>query len=348
MGDSVWLGRCPAVTDADTFAPLDPAAGHVAVFGPAPRLMVTIERWEDGPSELHVHPGGQGVWVARMLRRLGSLPVLCAPIGGESGKVISHLLTDEGIRLEAVDSRSVSGAAIHDGREGDLDNCLFRVEDGSLDRHELDRLYNVVLGAALDAGVCALAGTESVKALPSDTFRRLARDLPANNIRVVADLSGDQLRAAVSGGVELLKVSDEDLVRDGMAEDKELGNLQRVVEGFREKGAGDVIVTRADAGAIALIGGEWFETRAPRLEPVNTKGAGDSMTGALATALARGLSPLDALRLATAAASISVTRHGLATGERSSIEKMCDRVDVRPLGSRPGVSGAAVRRIGLQ
>jgi 1-phosphofructokinase len=319
------------VPEAERFAPLDPHAGKVAVFGPAPRLMVTIERWEDGPPELHLHPGGQGVWVARMIRRLGASPVLCAPIGGETGDVISHLLGTEGIQLEPIPTRAVSGAAIHSGREGDRDDCLFSFPDGSLDRHELDRLYNVVLGAALDAGVCALAGTEDAASLPSDTFRRLARDLPSNGVRVVADLSGAQLRAAIRGGVELLKVSDEDLVRDGLADSIALESVIPAIERLHEEGAGDVVLTRGAAGAVALIGGEWFRAEAPRLESVNSRGAGDSATGALATALSRGLGPIEALRLATAAASLSVTRHGLATGERSSIDRMATRIDVAPL-----------------
>ena len=43
---------------------------QVMVFSPAPQLTVTIEQQADQP-ELHVHPGGQGVWQARMIRSLG-------------------------------------------------------------------------------------------------------------------------------------------------------------------------------------------------------------------------------------------------------------------------------------
>lgn len=43
---------------------------------------------------------------------------------------------------------------------------------------------------------------------------------------------------------------------------------------------------------------------------VDTTAAGDSFNGAFAVALARGDRPLDAARFATAAAAISVTRHG--------------------------------------
>ncbi|HEX9999682.1 MAG TPA: phosphofructokinase, partial [Actinoplanes sp.] len=31
------------------------------VFAPAPQLTVTIEQQHEDP-ELHVHPGGQGIW----------------------------------------------------------------------------------------------------------------------------------------------------------------------------------------------------------------------------------------------------------------------------------------------
>ena len=44
----------------------------VCVFAPAPILTVTVEAAEDEREELHVHAGGQGFWVARMLGVLGA------------------------------------------------------------------------------------------------------------------------------------------------------------------------------------------------------------------------------------------------------------------------------------
>ena len=43
-------------------------ASHVAdvtVFGPNPLLSVIIEARGDGADDVHLHAGGQGVWVAR-------------------------------------------------------------------------------------------------------------------------------------------------------------------------------------------------------------------------------------------------------------------------------------------
>ena len=49
----------------------DPAGVCVCVFAPAPIVTVTIESRPDEAEELHLHAGGQGFWVARMLQTLG-------------------------------------------------------------------------------------------------------------------------------------------------------------------------------------------------------------------------------------------------------------------------------------
>ena len=48
-------------------------------------LTVTIERQAIGrmiEDDIHVHAGGQGFWVARMLAELDIDACLCGPVGG--------------------------------------------------------------------------------------------------------------------------------------------------------------------------------------------------------------------------------------------------------------------------
>jgi 1-phosphofructokinase len=39
---------------------------RIAVFGPCPLLTVTVEALPGDRDDIHLHPGGQGVWVTRM------------------------------------------------------------------------------------------------------------------------------------------------------------------------------------------------------------------------------------------------------------------------------------------
>jgi 1-phosphofructokinase len=61
------------------------------VLAPAPLLTVTVESSTVG-DEIHLHPGGQGVWIARLVASLGVESILCSTFGGETGQVIEALL----------------------------------------------------------------------------------------------------------------------------------------------------------------------------------------------------------------------------------------------------------------
>src|SRR5689334_4888 len=112
----------------------------VCVFAPTPIVTVTIEARPDEGEELHLHAGGQGYWVARMVRVLGGAPVLCAPLGGETGAVLGHLIARSGIELRSVAATGSSGSYVHD-RRGDERVEIWRARLSPLLRHETDDLY---------------------------------------------------------------------------------------------------------------------------------------------------------------------------------------------------------------
>ncbi|MFX1301854.1 MAG: ribokinase [Promethearchaeota archaeon] len=73
-----------------------------------------------------------------------------------------------------------------------------------------------------------------------------------------------------------------------------------------------IITTLGSKGSIIFDGKEnnFFEVPAPKVKTVDTVGAGDCFIGVLASMLSRGRSILDAVKYATIAASIAVTRKG--------------------------------------
>ncbi|WP_430785050.1 1-phosphofructokinase family hexose kinase [Actinoplanes sp. G11-F43] len=302
------------------------------IFAPVPQLTVTIEQHSGDNPELHVHPGGQGIWQARMCAGLGAEVTLCAAVGGEIGDVVAALMRREHISVRTVQRQSGSGWYVHDRRDGSRDTVAEFAGD-PLGRHDLDELYSTTLAEGLRADVSILSGPASPEVVPAEVYRRLAADLRTHGCRVVADLSGDQLLAVLDGGVDFLKVSHEELIDDGLASDDSDEALVAAARELRKKGTESVLISRADKPGIALLDDEAFLVDMPALQVVDHRGAGDSMTAAVATVLARGGDLHEAVRTGAAAGALNVTRHGLGTGRQEAITELAGRVGLTPVNS---------------
>lgn len=318
---------------------------RVCVIAPTPILTLTIESGsQDQDTELHVHPGGQGLWVARMAYSLGADVVLCGPFGGETGTVLAHLAEKENLRVRAIGTAGSNGAYLHDRRGGERQELAF-MPPSRLDRHEIDDLYGTALVEALDADVCVITGAFPARVLPGSFFGRLVGDLRAAGIKTVADLSGDAAREAVNAGVDVLKMSHSELVEAKLAEDDSVPALRdgarRLIQPRGEgRGVGAVMVSRAADPALLVTAGHVREVVAPVVTTVDHRGAGDSMTAGIAVAVGRGLAMTEAARLGAAAGALNVTRRGLGTGHREQIERFAEQISVNDVDEDGRDTGA--------
>jgi 1-phosphofructokinase len=302
----------------------------VMVFAPVPQLTVTIEQQPGDQPELHVHPGGQGVWQARMCAGLGAGVTLCAAVGGEIGDAVAALMSHEDIEVRTVRRSSGSGWYVHDRRNGSRDTVA-EFAGAPLRRHDLDELYSTTLAEGLRADVSILSGPAAPEVVPAEVYRRLAADLGTHGGTVIADLSGDHLTSVLEGGVAFLKVSHEELLDAGRAADESDGALVEAACELRDQGARSVLISRADRPGIALLEDEALLVDLPALQVVDHRGAGDSMTAGVAAVLARGGDLREAVRTGAAAGALNVTRHGLGTGRREAIAELAGRVRLRPV-----------------
>lgn len=306
---------------------------NIAVLAPVLYLTVTVEKASSGEDEVHIHPGGQGFWIARMLKQLGEHPLLCGPVGGEPGKVYIGLLAQFGMDMSPIEIADRSPVVVSDRRTGDR-VVIANGPPISMERHEIDDVYGRFLDRAIAAGVCVVTG-QSTEIFPREFFRRLGHDLTAGEVSVVADIHGVELRSFLEGGsIDILKVSHEDLFHDGSLprESDRPAQMSALTE-LIKSGARSVVLSQQGKPALASIGGVWYEARTPELDPADHRGAGDSMTAGLATAQIRGLDAIGTLRLGCAAGAANVTRHGLGSADSDLVPDLTEKVQVTKLDS---------------
>lgn len=302
------------------------ASGGVCVLDPTPLLTVTIESL-GGEDDLHLHPGGQGLWVARMARELGAGTVLVTALGGEAGVLVRRLLELEGLPARVVPVSVPTAAYVHDRRGGGR-RALAETRARPLARHELDEVFEVALVEALLAGVVVLAGPRDERAFEPAAYGRLAEDVRRNGGLVVADVCGAPLSAVLEAGVDVVKLSDEQLVGAGLAGSTAEEEVAGALHLLQERGAGAVVVSRGPRPTLALVEDREWQVEAPSVRPADPHGGGDAITAGLAAGLAAGRLVLEALRLGVAAGTLNVTRHGLGTGGRERVERLLPLVSL--------------------
>jgi 1-phosphofructokinase len=303
----------------------------VAVFSPNPMVSIAIESFSaDGGDDIHIHPAGQGVWVARMAAELGAEPVLCGFIGGEVGTVLRPLLQEMPIELRLVETTEPSGAYIHDRREGER-QPISQSAALPASRHEVDELFSVTVAAALDCDLLAICGPYPENTVPLEIYGGLVADVKANGVPVIVDLSSPRLDSALEGKPDLVKINDWQIagfVSDAVDTEE---RMRAAIDKLLEAGAGAAIVTRAEEPAMAVRDGRAWEITPPRFERGAREGCGDSMMGALAATIAAGREWEDVLQLSAAAGATNFLRHGLGTGSREVVEELTPRVQLREL-----------------
>nr|WP_240645735.1 PfkB family carbohydrate kinase [Georgenia sp. SYP-B2076] len=281
-------------------------------------------------TDIHLHPGGQGLWVARMAVSLGADVTVCGPFGGELGPAVAQMLSSDRLTIHAVTYNGGNGAYVYDLRGEDRE-IVSHMPPAALNRHELDDLYGTLLVDALDSDVLVVTGAEPSSVVPSSFFGRIIRDLRSAGKPVVADLSGNAARVAAKAGPSVLKMSHEEVRAAGLTEDAEPASLLAVAREMVAGGVEAMVVSRAQDPALIVTADGSRRAVGPVVTPLDHRGAGDSMTAGIAVGIGRGLDIYGAVRLGAAAGALNVTRRGLGTGRRDQIERFAERITIEEM-----------------
>jgi ribokinase len=253
-------------------------------------------------------PGGKGLNQAVAARRLGAAVAFVGNIGRDpTGDEIAAFLASEGIDTSGIGriDGMPSGAAVivvdaHAQNQIVIipgANMLW--QPGALDRLRPTR-GDIVISQFEIPDAIVIAAFKRARAEGALTILNAApaRGMPKDLLALVDILVVNEVELAAVSGVDL---NADDIVAVTVAALALAGPNLAVVATLGAKGA--VVV---EHNAVRRIEGL-------RVLAIDTAGAGDCFIGAMAAALVRGDTLVSATRIATRAASLSVTRKGTAT-----------------------------------
>ncbi|MEW1752998.1 ribokinase [Streptomyces angustmyceticus] len=250
--------------------------------------------------------GGKGANQAAAAARIGGRTALLARVGGDAyGELLLGAQRDAGTDVTPVivdDTARTGTAMIIVDPDGDNSIVVSPGANAALTPQDV---------AAAEDTIAAASVVSLQLEIPMESVRAAATAAEQAGTRVVLNPSPAPEAAALAPG--LLAAADPLVVNEHEA--RQLSGLTdgtpaAWAQALRDRGARSVVVTLGGDGALVLDDGGAAEVPGVRVKAVDTTGAGDAFTGALATRLARGDSLPEAARFAVRVGAAAVTKPG--------------------------------------
>ena len=292
------MNRRPRVTVIGSF--------NTDLASRTPRMPVKGETILGGP--FHMGPGGKGANQAVAAARLGAEVTMVVKIGKDVfGDLAEANLVKEGIRSDFVlrTEETHTGAALiildADGENmivvaGGANNLL-RPED-------VDMAHEAIAQADI-----LLVQLE----IPLETVERAIRLATEARVQVLLNPApGRPLSAELLSLVDILTPNEtETQIITGLPV-RDLQEVETAAQQLLGSGVGIAVITLGVQGALVVTPQGVQHVPGHQVKVVDTTGAGDAFSGALAVALAEERDIAEAVAFANAAAALNVTRVGTA------------------------------------
>jgi len=237
---------------------------------------------------------------------LGSQVNVLTVLGGDYGQRFIGLAEKNQLNIYAIwNSKETRGTyTLIDAEQGNI--CDIAEFGGEADPGTTEALMDA-FGSEIQKHNVAILSGSLLPNLPVDLYKRMAILAGGASIPIIIDATGEALLAATRVPVFILKASLEELSRDGVLDGH--AETSDVLEGIPEwlgNGVKNVCVSLGSSGVLWASHEGMKLINADNVQPWHTVGCGDSLVGAIAAELDRGLQVEEALVSGVSAATANL------------------------------------------
>lgn len=272
-----------------------------------------------------VDPGGGGVNVARVIKRLGGEATAIYPCGGYTGDVFQNLLSAEAVSQEPVSMANAirENFAITEISTEQL--YRFGFPGPALHKAEADQILQK-LDSYKNAEFLVASGSLP-PGLPDNFYARVAEVAKKNKMKFVLDTSGKAYSGVLEKGAFLLKPSLEELqdLTGRTAEDQK-GQEQLLLELLDKYPVEIIVLSMGAKGAMLAYGKTVKHFPAVKVHNVSSIGAGDSMVAGMVLSLSRGSSYEEAVLYGLACGSATIKSPGTELLQKKDVDELFSEI----------------------
>lgn len=253
-----------------------------------------------------MNQGGKGANQAVAAKRLGGNVTFISTTGNDIfGRESLKLFRKEGLNIDYMisDPLNPSGVAlITIDKKGE--NCIVVAPGANA------RLFPDDLKVAIKA-ICSTSIVLMQLEIPLETVNYVAALAKSNGVNVILNPApACELPLTILRNISIITPNKKEAEILSGIKITDITTLYQAAEAILQKGIETVIITLGSGGAFICTEEIKEIIKAPKVNPVDTTGAGDVFNGALALAITENRSLIDAVTFACHAAALSVTKFG--------------------------------------
>lgn len=276
-------------------------------------------------------PGGGGINVARVVRRLGAEALAIYPAGGITGRLLQQLVEREEVRSLVIPASGETREDFTVLEAASGEQYRFVMPGPHLHGVEWMACLKALADLAVKPEIVCVSGTLP-PGVPDDFYARVAEIVASWGVRLALDCAGAPLRAAIEERIFLIKPNLRELAElTGQSLEDDASRVRACRELIASRRIEAVALTLGADGAMLVTRDEVLRAPGLPIEPITTVGAGDSFLGGLVWALASRLTLAEAFPYAVAAGSAALMADGTELCRAEDVRRLLPRVVVDAL-----------------
>ncbi|MFA7171925.1 MAG: 1-phosphofructokinase family hexose kinase [Kiritimatiellia bacterium] len=267
-------------------------------------------------------PGGGGVNVSRAIKKLGGESLLLYPAGGLTGTRLQELLDQEKLNHRAFPIQGLNRESMVILEESTGQQYRFVMPGPQLQKEEWASFIQE-LASMKPAPDYVVASGSLPPGVPPDFYAQVARVAKRRGAKVIIDVSGEALEAALQEGVFLLKPNIREFRELVGEEVKEESQIKIAARKIVESGLCEVLVISLGAAGALVVSEKFAEhILSPTVPIISKVGAGDSMVAGIVLSLAQGIPLRESVLFGVAAGTAAVMTAGSELCRRDDAERL--------------------------
>ncbi|WEG13039.1 1-phosphofructokinase [Pullulanibacillus sp. KACC 23026] len=269
-------------------------------------------------------PGGKGINVSRVLRRLQISSQVLGFIGGFTGDYIKKRLMDEGIPSYFIE---VQGETRINVKVKAQQETEINGEGPQINPNHMDALLKRL--ALLEEGDCLVLSGSVPKTIPNGIYEKMIKQAGENGAKTLVDTTGTSLKETLAHHPFLVKPNHHELNDYYQETAQSVKELVELAKRLLNEGPENVLVSMGGEGALLVNESGAYLAHAPAGDVQNSVGAGDSLVAGFLGAYSKHGDLLEAFQYGVAAGSATAFSMDLCTQEK--VESLYKKIEIQAL-----------------